>query len=95
MGNAAYAQARLPQTIERHPVYFVEYWEHNAKTGKIQHFSWITDLDITEENVYQFTRGARARWKIEKAINQGTVCLRGVGLTSRMTRTVVPAFDLS
>ena len=44
---------------------FVEYWEHNAKTGKIKRFSWITDLDITEDNVYQFMRGARARWKIE------------------------------
>ena len=44
---------------------FVEYWENNAKTGNTQHFSWITDLDITEENVYLFMRGARARWKIE------------------------------
>jgi len=46
-------------------VTFVEYWEENKKTGKIQRFSWITDLDITEKNVYQFMRGARARWKIE------------------------------
>lgn len=44
---------------------FVEYWEENSKTGKTQHFSWITDLTITEENVYQFMRGARSRWKIE------------------------------
>ena len=46
-------------------VTFVEYWENNAKTGRTQHFSWITDLEITEENVYLFMRGARARWKIE------------------------------
>ena len=46
-------------------VTFVEYWEENTKTGKIQRFSWITDLDITEDNVYLFMRGARARWKIE------------------------------
>lgn len=46
-------------------VTFVEYWEHNAKTDKVQHFCWITNLDITEENVYLFMRGARARWKIE------------------------------
>jgi hypothetical protein len=57
-------------------VTFVEYWEHNAKTDKVQRFSWITDLDITEENVYLFMRGARARWKIENEIfntlkNQG------------------------
>ena len=46
-------------------VTFVEYWEENAKTGRTQRFSWITDLDITEKNVYLFMRGARARWKIE------------------------------
>lgn len=46
-------------------VTFVEYWEEDSKTGKTQHFSWITDLTITEENVFQFMRGARARWKIE------------------------------
>ena len=46
-------------------VTFVEYWEENTKTGKIQRFSWITDLDITEDNVCLFMRGARARWKIE------------------------------
>lgn len=46
-------------------VTFVEYWEENCKTGRIQRFSWITDLDITEDNVYLFMRGARARWKIE------------------------------
>ena len=46
-------------------VTFVEYWQENAKTGKVLRFSWITDLDITEDNVYLFMRGARARWKIE------------------------------
>ena len=46
-------------------VTFVEYWEHNAKTDQVQRFCWITDLEITEENVYLFMRGARARWKIE------------------------------
>jgi hypothetical protein len=57
--------APLNKSNQHHRSTFVEYWEHNAKTEKIQHFSWITDLDITEENVYQFIRGARARWKIE------------------------------
>lgn len=46
-------------------VTFVEYWEDNPKKKKQLRFSWITDLDITEKNVYQFMRGARARWKIE------------------------------
>ncbi|MBM9519871.1 transposase [Desulforhopalus vacuolatus] len=46
-------------------VTFVEYWEENSKTSKTQHFTWITDLTITEENIFHFMRGARARWKIE------------------------------
>jgi hypothetical protein len=39
--------------------------EHNAKTGKTQHFSWVTDFEITRENAYILMRGGRARWKIE------------------------------
>ena len=46
-------------------VTFVEYWEDNPKRKKPLRFSWITDLPVTEENVYEFMRGARARWKIE------------------------------
>jgi len=34
--------------------------------GKITgHFSWITDIFVTKENVHQLSRGGRARWKIE------------------------------
>ncbi len=55
----------LNKSNQDRKVTFIEYWEENARTGKIQRFSWITDLDITEENVYLFMRGARARWKIE------------------------------
>lgn len=57
--------APLNKSNQDHRVTFVEYWEENSKTGKIRRFSWITDLDITEDNVYLFMRGARARWKIE------------------------------
>ena len=46
-------------------VTFVEYWEDNPSKKKTLRFSWVTDLTITEENVYHFMRGARARWKIE------------------------------
>lgn len=41
------------------------YEELNTKTGKIQRFSWVTDLPITEENAYILMRGGRSRWKIE------------------------------
>lgn len=44
-------------------VNFVEYWE--IKAGRTQYFSWVTDLTVTLENVFQIMRGGRARWKIE------------------------------
>jgi hypothetical protein len=52
--NAANADVR---------VNFIEYWEI-AQT-KVQHFSWVTDLHVSQRNVYQLMRGGRARWKIE------------------------------
>jgi len=58
-------RAPLNKSHQNKLVTFVEYWELNSKTGKKQHFSWITDLEVTEKNVCQFMRGARARWKIE------------------------------
>ena len=57
--------APLNKSHREKQVTFVEYWEKNAATDKTRHFSWITDLSITEDNVYKFMRGARARWKIE------------------------------
>ena len=42
----------------------LEYWELHP-SGKVQHFSWITDFILTEENVFDIMRGGRARWKIE------------------------------
>jgi hypothetical protein len=44
-------------------VNFVEYWETTPK--KTMHFSWVTDIPVTEENVSEIMRGGRARWKIE------------------------------
>jgi hypothetical protein len=52
---------------ESHPdtlVNVLEYWEIGAK-GKVQYFSWITDLPLTADTVYDIMRGGRARWKIE------------------------------
>ena len=46
-------------------VNFIEYWEENTTTGKIQRFCWITDFVVTDENVFTIMRGGRARWKIE------------------------------
>jgi len=44
-------------------VNFLEYWEITAE--KVQHFSWVTDFSVTEQNAYTLMRGGRARWKIE------------------------------
>jgi len=50
-------------------VNFLEYWEVREREGVEavieQHFSWVTDLDITEENVHEIMRGGRVRWRIE------------------------------
>jgi hypothetical protein len=44
-------------------VNFIEYWEIGQ--NKVQHFSWVTDIRVSQRNVYQLMRGGRARWKIE------------------------------
>jgi hypothetical protein len=42
----------------------LEYWQVDAK-GKELYFSWVTDLRLSCDNVYQITRAGRARWRIE------------------------------
>ena len=44
-------------------VNFIEYWEGGEH--KVQHFSWVTDLRVSQRNVYHILRGGRARGKIE------------------------------
>lgn len=45
-------------------VNFLDYTNVNAK-GKKQHFTWVTDMELTQSSVYKIMRGGRARWKIE------------------------------
>lgn len=40
------------------------YTEKKA-SGKSQRFSWVTKLTLSEENVFDIMRAARARWRIE------------------------------
>ena len=42
----------------------LEYWQID-KDEKITKFSWVTDISITEENVFQLMKAGRARWKVE------------------------------
>jgi len=44
-------------------VNFVYYEEIGDK--KTRRFSWVTNIDINNSNVYKLMRGGRARWKIE------------------------------
>jgi hypothetical protein len=54
-------------------VNLLEYWEialdeHGNETTRKRgkgHFSWVTDISISGDNVYDIMRGGRARWKIE------------------------------
>ena len=45
-------------------VNFFECKEYSPK-GKVQTFTWITSFKVTQDNVYELMKGARARWKIE------------------------------
>jgi len=63
-------------------VNFIEYWE--IGDGKVQHFSWVTDLRVSKRNVFHLMRGGRARWKIENETcntlkNQGYNCEHNYG----------------
>jgi hypothetical protein len=49
-------------------VNFLEYWEVvDQGDGPVilKRFSWVTDLEITKENVWELMRCGRARWRIE------------------------------
>ena len=72
-------------------VNFLQYWEitlddeGNEIRGKQKQFSWVTDLEITAENVFEIMRGGRARWRIENETfntlkNQGYNLTHNYGL---------------
>lgn len=44
---------------------FLEYWQVNGDGEVINRFSWVTDLDITQENAFAIMEAGRARWRIE------------------------------
>lgn len=45
-------------------VNFLEYWETKPHK-KTQHFTWVTDILITDDNAMKLMRGGRTRWKVE------------------------------
>jgi len=60
----AYTHVPLNDANYDYRVNVLEYWE-TKKDGRKQHFSWVTKLPLTAENVYEVMRAGRARWKIE------------------------------
>jgi hypothetical protein len=50
-----------------HPEIKVNFWEYRETSpkGKEINFSWVTNIKITEKNIFNLTKGGRARWKIE------------------------------
>ena len=43
---------------------FLEYWE-TRPNGRTQHFSWVSDIPLEQDNLMKIMRAGRARWKIE------------------------------
>lgn len=46
-------------------VNFIEYWEFDKNGKQLYHNTWVTDTEVTTENIYQITKGGRTRWKVE------------------------------
>lgn len=46
-------------------VNFIEYWEFDKSQKQLYHNTWVTDITVTQKNVYTIARGGRARWRIE------------------------------
>jgi hypothetical protein len=49
-----------------HPDVLVNFLEYHEVTGdETKRFCWVTDIPLSQENVYRIMRAGRARWKIE------------------------------
>ena len=46
-------------------VNFLEYWEIDEKGKVLYHNTWVTDILITQENVYKIARVGRVLWHVE------------------------------
>ena len=44
---------------------FLQYSEYGSDGHRLKHFTWVTDLTITQDNAKHLARGGRARWKVE------------------------------
>lgn len=56
--------APLNESNEDIRVNFIEYWE-TKPNGKKLHFTWVTNILVSDKNVMKIMKGGRARWKVE------------------------------
>ncbi len=54
----------LNESNEQVRVNFIRYTEISPK-GKKRHFTWVTNIRVSDNNIMKIMRGGRARWKIE------------------------------
>lgn len=59
-----YANVPLNDANYDYRVNVIDYYE-TKPNGKTLHFTWVTKLEVTAENVYQIMRAGRSRWRIE------------------------------
>ena len=59
-----YHDVPLNDTHHDFRVNVIRYTETNKK-GKVQRFSWVTNITITDDNVFDLMRAGRSRWRIE------------------------------
>jgi hypothetical protein len=51
---------------DTHPDELVNVLEYSqTSNGRVLTFSWVTDIHLTQDNVYKIMRGGRSRWRIE------------------------------
>ena len=49
-------------------VNYLEYWETNEADETIFYATWVTDIELTKDNVFKIMKAGRARWKVENEV---------------------------
>jgi hypothetical protein len=69
-------QMHLTDSSSSPIVSYIELKIYNKSGEMTRHFSWVSDIEVSGQNVIELVRGARARWKIE---NEGFNTLKNHG----------------
>lgn len=59
-----YHDVPLNESHDDYRVNVIDYYEEKPN-GKKQHFTWITKIKITNDNIFDLMRAGRSRWRIE------------------------------